>query len=635
MSYCLNPHCQKTADNPPGANFCQNCGTKLLLRERYRAIKLIGQGGFGRTFLAIDEDKPSKPRCVIKQFFPQAQGTNSAQKASELFEQEAIRLDELGKHSQIPELFAHFSQDSRQYIVQEFIDGENLGEELAATGAFDENKIQQVLNDLLAVLQFIHQGKVIHRDIKPENIIRRRLDGKLVLVDFGAAKYATTTALVKTGTSIGSAGYAAPEQSFGKAVFASDIYCLGVTCIYLLTNIQPYELYDPIESALLWQNQVKHKISKELITILNKMIQNAVKARYQSAEEVLQALQSLNYQKASPHTGNLKPSIQNYRLANFSSSSHPLPPPKVIIPAVASIKIEFFTNIRSIDPFYSIAFSPEKYILAAGNRNKTIKIWDLHNGKELNTLGGRFNGHAAPVFAVAFSRDRYTLASGSDDTTVKVWDIRNSQEKCTFRGHTNAVYSVAFSPDGYTLISGSYDGNIKVWNLYNRAEKFTLKGHSNPVTSVAFSPDGKIIASGSRDTTIQLWNAVTGEAIHTIESHSRWVNCIAFSQDGKFLASGSADNTIKLWDINTQQEKYTFSGHTGAISSLTFSYDGQILVSGSKDATIKFWDIATGQEINHEEGHSGEIYAVIFSQDGQIFATSSEDCIKIWKVIRN
>jgi serine/threonine protein kinase len=108
----------------------------LLLAERYRAIKPIAQGGFGRTLLAEDEYKPSKPQCVIKQFYPQ--GQNNAGKAAELFQQEAVRLEQLGKHPQIPELFAHFEQDSRQYIVQELIDGQNLAEELAETAVFGE-----------------------------------------------------------------------------------------------------------------------------------------------------------------------------------------------------------------------------------------------------------------------------------------------------------------------------------------------------------------------------------------------------------------------------------------------------------------------------------------------------------------
>ena len=225
MSYCLNPSCPKPHHTHDG-NFCLTCGSKLLLKERYRAIKPIGQGGFGRTFLAVDEDKPSKPRCVIKQFYPQAQGTSTVQKAEELFTQEAMRLDELGFHPQIPELLAYFTQENRQYLVQEFIDGQNLEQELAGAGRFNESQIWQLLNDLLPVLQFCHKRQVIHRDIKPENIIRRSplspplkrgeeinaLRGSsggsdLVLVDFGAAKIATYTALNSIGTSIGSPEY--------------------------------------------------------------------------------------------------------------------------------------------------------------------------------------------------------------------------------------------------------------------------------------------------------------------------------------------------------------------------------------------------------------------------------------------
>src|SRR4028119_668805 len=133
MTYCLNTNCHKP-QNAPSTRFCQTCGSKLLLGDRYRLIKHIGQGGFGRTFLAVDEYKPSKPPCVIKQFYPQLQGRSSIQKAAELFELEAVRLEQLGKHSQIPDLLAYFSQDGRQYLVQEFIDGENLAQTLESKG---------------------------------------------------------------------------------------------------------------------------------------------------------------------------------------------------------------------------------------------------------------------------------------------------------------------------------------------------------------------------------------------------------------------------------------------------------------------------------------------------------------------
>jgi len=291
MSYCLNPACPNP-QNPTGTKFCLSCGAKLLLKERYRSIKPIGQGGFGRTFLALDEDKPSKPRCVIKQFYPQAQGTSTVQKAVELFNQEAVRLDELGKHPQIPELLAHFTQDDRQYLVQEFIDGQNLAQELRQQGAFSEIQIWQLLNDLLPVLQFVHQQQVIHRDIKPENIIRRERDRKLVLVDFGASKVVTNTALYKTGTSIGSPEYVAPEQVRGQAVYASDLYSLGVTCIHLLTQMSPFDLYDINEDTWVWRQCLNPPISDALGKILDKLLQSAPSRRYQSADEVLKDLNS-------------------------------------------------------------------------------------------------------------------------------------------------------------------------------------------------------------------------------------------------------------------------------------------------------------------------------------------------------
>ncbi len=290
ISQCLNPNCLR--QNSVAARFCVNCGDRLLLGDRYCATKIIGSGGFGRTFLAIDEQKPSKPKCVIKQFFPQAQGTDNAEKAKQLFDQEAVRLDDLGHHDQIPELKAFLTQDQRQYLVQEFIDGETLAQELRELpSGFNEEQIRQLLNDLLPVLEFIHAKQVIHRDIKPDNIIRRSRDSKLVLVDFGAAKFATITALARTGTTIGTVEYLAPEQNRGKAIFASDLYSLGVTCIHLMTKLSPFDLFDINEDAWVWrQFLVNNPVSDNLGQILDKLIQNAVNRRYQSESEILQDL---------------------------------------------------------------------------------------------------------------------------------------------------------------------------------------------------------------------------------------------------------------------------------------------------------------------------------------------------------
>jgi len=177
MICCLNPDCHNP-ENPDGTKFCQSCEASLApLRNRYRIIQLIGAGGFGRTFLAEDIDKLNE-QCVVKQFLPQAQGSWAIKKATELFEQEARRLQLLGEHTQIPTLFAYFEEDKLLYLVQQFIEGDNLLQELGKQGAFSDQKIRELLIDILPILQFIHRQKVIHRDIKPDNIIRRHSDGK-------------------------------------------------------------------------------------------------------------------------------------------------------------------------------------------------------------------------------------------------------------------------------------------------------------------------------------------------------------------------------------------------------------------------------------------------------------------------
>ena len=161
-----------------------------------------------------------------------------------------------------------------------------------------------MLNNLLPVFEFIHSRQVIHRDIKPENIILRQ-DGQLVLVDFGAAKYATQTALGLTGTRIGTAGYMAPEQANGKPIHASDIYSLGVTCLCLLTQVEPIDLFDDSEFEWVWREHLKTSVSSELGQILDKMIQPAIKKRYQSATEVLQALGT----QSPPSSAQTPPSV--------------------------------------------------------------------------------------------------------------------------------------------------------------------------------------------------------------------------------------------------------------------------------------------------------------------------------------
>ncbi|HEY9802925.1 MAG TPA: bifunctional serine/threonine-protein kinase/formylglycine-generating enzyme family protein [Leptolyngbyaceae cyanobacterium] len=303
MQICQNPNCSNPF-NPDGYRFCMSCGQSnfgKLLRNRYRVLGLLGEGGFSKTYAAEDADRLDAP-CVIKQFFPQVQGTGQRSKAAEFFKEEAFRLYELGEnHSQIPRLLAYFEQASSLYLVQEFIQGLTLLQEVQQE-PYTEAKVRQLLIDLLPVLDFIHQNNVIHRDIKPENIIRRDSDGKLVLIDFGGAKQVTQTSMARQATAIYTLGYAPTEQMAGFACHASDLYALGVTCVRLLTQCLPQhnsygnfddQIYDPMNGKWLWQEHLQQKgvsVSEDLSRILDKLLKHLPSERYQSATEVLHDL---------------------------------------------------------------------------------------------------------------------------------------------------------------------------------------------------------------------------------------------------------------------------------------------------------------------------------------------------------
>jgi len=332
MSYCLNPQCS-TPQNPENEQFCLNCGTKLLLRDRYRVLDPIGQGGFGKTYLAVDEDIPSKPRCVVKQLHPFDRNSPIGQKMFELFRREAVNLDNLGQHPQIPQLLGHFEQDRQLYLVQEWIDGHTLAEELQQNGTFDEPQIRQLLKSLLPVLQYVHDRSAIHRDIKPQNIMRRRDTGELVLIDFGVAKVITGTAFVQTGTLVGSPEYMAPEQIRGQVFPASDIYGLGVTCLRLMTGMLPLELYNIARGCWRWREflPTNVRISPRLGDVLDKMLEMPLDRRYRSAKEVLRALQPPKTKPVKPRPpGKLAPAPKRSILDKLFRPNVPSTPDRLV-----------------------------------------------------------------------------------------------------------------------------------------------------------------------------------------------------------------------------------------------------------------------------------------------------------------
>ncbi|MEH1952692.1 serine/threonine-protein kinase [Nostoc sp.] len=676
MICCLNPDCSNPL-NPNGKKFCQSCSTPLvsLLRNRFRVIRVLSdEGGFGRTYLSEDVDKLNE-RCVIKQLAPKFQGTWSQKKAMELFAEEAQRLQDLGEHPQIPTLIAYFEQDGCLYLVQQYINGENLLKDLQQRKAYNSREIQAILLDLLPILKFIHDRKVIHRDIKPENIIRHKSDGRLSLIDFGSSKQFTAKVQQKSGTSIGSHGYSPLEQiRDGKAFPASDLFGLGATCFHLLTGNSPFQLW--MESGYAWvsnwREYLRSPLNPELDFVIDKLLKKDIYERYQSADEVLRDLtpkQLLALPPAGKSSGKIPPTKAPYlpksypllrililvsafillfgfgeswykhfrriqtslvsRLSQHNSSGKDealLSQPLKIILGKVSLANTLQGHESSV---LSVAISPDGKTIASSGDDRKIKLWNLATGKQISSL----NAYSQQVNAVAISPDGKTLVGGGDDNTIKVWNLATEKQIRTLTGHSDSVHALAISADSQTLVSGSDDNTIKIWDLATGEQIRTLVGHTFWVRSVAISPDAVILASGSFDKTIKIWNLTKGYSIRTLLGNSQTVTTVAISPDGKTLASASRDRTIKLWNLVTGKEIRTLVGHVNTVTTVAFSADGKILASGSRDRTIKLWNLATGEEILTLAGHTNTVTSLTFSPDDKTLVSGSEDnTIKIWRL---
>ncbi|WP_069071823.1 serine/threonine-protein kinase [Nostoc sp. KVJ20] len=264
---------------------------RKTLRNRFEIVKHLGSGGSGDTYLAIDLDLPGQPHCVVKHFHPKDSNPAVLPIAKKLFDREAEVLYQLGNdHDQIPRLFAHFDEDGDFYLVQEFIDGHALTQEIIPGQRLSENTVLNLLKDILEVLAFVHQHNIIHRDIKPQNLMRRYSDQKIVLIDFGSIKKIGALGAGLT-IAVGTPGYMPSEQAKGKPKLCSDIYAVGMIGIQALTGLIPEQIpEDPSTGEVIWRD--KAEVSDALANILDTMVRDRYNQRYQSATEALQALNS-------------------------------------------------------------------------------------------------------------------------------------------------------------------------------------------------------------------------------------------------------------------------------------------------------------------------------------------------------
>ena len=580
-----------------------------LLTGRYLILERLGVGGFSETYLARDKYLPHHPLCVLKRLDVGTSSTLSLETAQALFETEARILDRLGRQcDRIPGLLA-YSQE-QHYQIQEYIDGENLGDWIAQGKPFNSREAIDLLRQVLPILSYIHSQEVLHRDIKPSNLIRRRRDGQFILIDFGAAcllgAAEMNSAQEETILAIGTPGYMPTEQEAGASQCSSDLYGLGMSVINLLTQVEPRQIQiDPISGELEWQACLKNQtIDPKLIAVLERLVRSRACDRYQTADEALAALKSRPKQRIQlsihlPTRQSIQQSAQRLSIRQISKSA-------VLVLLMGAIAR------YPIDSSRSTSFSSLKFLFPAAE-TRLLPLRDLPMQSKVDRM--------------LITPDNHTLVTAGSDHVLRLWSLATGARLRSLVGHTGTVTTMQVSQVNHLLVSGSEDQTVRLWDTESGIRMRTFVGNKAAVTAVAISPDTQTIVSGSQDGKLQLWNRQTGQLLRSLAVPHTAITAIAFDQSSERLISASSDRLIQVWDLRTGKLQRQFVGHTGAIVGLWVG-DNQTLFSFGKDRTL-VWNLDR-QELTHVLSEDSAKPVAALADNRYITTVHNNGNIRIW-----
>jgi serine/threonine protein kinase len=597
-----------------------------LLVERYLILEKLGTGGFSETYLARDKYRPDYPLCVVKQLKMPAENSISRAAIEQFFTTEARILEKLGQnHEQIPTLLAYCHDPDQVYLVQEYVAGTNLetwitqGRRLATAGAI------ALLVEVLPILDYLHSQQIIHQDIKPSNLIHRDDDGKIVLIDFGAAQLLSPEGLaigrdaalggssgapgevseaepVLPSHAIGTPGYMPPEQSLGQSQVNSDLFALGMLVIHLVTGIDPAGIEpDPISGELDWHGHPGvASLDAHLVAILDRMVRMSFRDRYPSAPAVLAALETLS----SPRT----PSTKRW----FTVPRGRVLPPFLKVAAVIVLVVGGVggTYGHSHNGHAEGVLSALRLRPRAANA-QLVKLHDLPITAKINRM--------------MIAPNNQVLVTAGADQILRLWALPSGARLKSLTGVTGTVTALDISPDSRFLISSSSDNTISLWNLASGRRVWTRP--QSAVTAVAISPDAKTLLTGSQDGKLYLWNLQTGLRLKTLDGGPSAVTVVVYGSTPDQMISANRDRQIHVWNLQTGNRDRTFTGHTDTITGLKMK-SPKILVSYGKDRTL-FWDLKREElvQILHQDADS----PIATSLNNQtIMTVHNSGSIRLW-----
>ena len=644
---------------------------RYLLKERYRIISRLGNGGFGAVYKA--EDMQSGNRLVaVKEMNRGGLTPLEITSAADAFKREALLLAQL-KHPSLPGIYDHFSEAGRWYLVMDYIEGETLEARFDRLGRMRVEEVLQVGMQLCEVLGYLHncQPPVIFRDLKPANIIVSP-QGRIYLIDFGLARL-FDPAQSKNSSPFGSPGYAAPEQyDSPQTTVRADVYSLGATLHQLLTGayppLRPFE-FTPIRfppmsplagfgdliMRMLEMNPDRRPenmlaVARELHRIANRVREASRNAAQQVNKQPSAPLmppgssftpRNLTRSPSAPLSGGLSGPLPRQPSAPAPRNSASLSSGRnMAAPSTGTVLCLFEGHMEAID---DLCWSPDGTLVASISDDKTAYIWNTATGAIIQT----YRDARKRAMALAWSPDGSLLAFGyagdkRNPETLQVIQALAGEKVFAYVSNASfwntqadkTIFALAWSPDGARLACGGGEYKIDIFDARLWRQQITYKGHNSAVSTLAWSPDGRQIISTGSDDAIHLWDAITGKNVATYFKHSSIVSGVAWSPNGQRIVSTSYDKTAQVWNAITGTSLTSYRNHVDRIQSVAWSPDGTRIATAGRDGTVHIWDANRGATIFTYYGHRDSVNVVRWSPDGKRLASAGADkTVHIWYAV--